>query len=111
MAVNFGANIPANQTVAGVFNPAKGVNDLPRPQDTPQRPSSPQQHNPATPTVKHDPKAIAVLDAQREQDERARTTFDKPDRNTAKALNAYNSVADTERKSQLHDMLGVDLYI
>lgn len=112
MAVNLNSNAAAYQNVAQVFNSNTRVNDAAR-QKTPQLPAPEQtsQNLPQPQKVKTDQKVVQALDAQRDQDERHRTTFDNPNRTTAKALNAYNSVANADRKEEIHSLLGVDLYV
>lgn len=116
MAVNFNSNLPANQGIAGNPNPVKRLKDVARPEQTQQAQEQQErlkraQELPPSQPVRIDQQAIQALDAQRQQSERNRTTFDNPDRATAKALNTYNNVANAEKKDELHSLLGVDLYV
>lgn len=114
MAVNFTTNLPTTRNVGTVINPQGGVNEVARQkvqeqnQNLQEQKVQELQH---TQVIRSDDKVIEALDLQRQQEDRQRTTLDSPDRPTKKALNAYNSVANADKKEQLQSLLGVDLYV
>ena len=62
--------------------------------------------------VKSDKAAIELLDQQRkEQQDKQRTIYDTPNRNASKALNAYQQVAEDEKRQEFAALVGVDLYV
>ena len=62
--------------------------------------------------VKSDKAAIELLEQQRkEQQDKQRTIYDTPNRNAAKALNAYQQVAEDEKRQEFAALVGVDLYV
>ncbi|MFD2166411.1 hypothetical protein ACFSJY_09030 [Thalassotalea euphylliae] len=57
-----------------------------------------------------DQNAIAVLDRDREAQQRNNTTYDAPSQRNSRAIGAYQTVDNLERKDSVQQLLGVDIY-
>ena len=114
MAVNFNTAFYQNSKVERVINPkstavdAKTL-DKKSPIEQPPR----IEHNQLNEqVVKSDKAAIELLEQERQaQQDKQRTSYDSPNRNTKNALNAYQQVSDDDKRQTFASLVGVDIYV
>ncbi|MFC4654825.1 MULTISPECIES: hypothetical protein [Rheinheimera] len=100
MSVTVSRDIPQSQNVAQVF---QGLASLP----VPAKPVAEKPAQPEGSGVKASAQVISLLDEQQEQ---RRTSYDQPNNKNRQALQAYQSLANQEKREQIQQLFSVDLF-
>jgi hypothetical protein len=127
LAVNFNSNIPANQTVATVFNPKDRIKDVTADKKLAEDQKLQPKKLPEGEVKAADEATLARLDAERQaaaddnssngnsnsnsNNDKGHDGLEKPDPYTKKALTAYRDVGLAEKRSEIQSLVGVDVYI
>ncbi len=101
MTLNINAAANATQSIGTVFNGVEPRRAQPR-NETDQSPALPQGRG-----VRASNDVIDRLDDERRQQANFRSNTD---RRSQQAIDAYQSQANQQRRSEVQSMLGVDLY-
>lgn len=124
MAVNFNSAFYHNDKVERVINPkTTGVDGKVLDKKPPIEQAARIEQYQNQQVVRSDNDAIALLDQQyqakqdqvkqdrSQQNNQQQAIYDKPNRNAAKALNAYQSVADDDKRQAFAALVGVDIFV
>ena len=125
MAVNFNTAFYHDNKVERVINPkTTGVDGKVLDKKPPiEQAARIEQYQHNQQVVKSDKDTIELLDRQHQeqqeqqnqtqqfQENQQQTSYDKPNRNTTKALNAYQSVAEDDKRQAFASLVGVDIYV
>lgn len=114
MAVNLNTAFYHNNKVERVINPkTTDVDGKTLDKKPPIEQSAPiEQYQNNQQVVKSDKAAIELFEQQRQaQQDKQRTSYDTPNRNSTKALNAYQSVAEDDKRQAFSSLVGVDIYV
>ena len=114
MAIQSTNSLNTPQTVASIFNPPVATQRGNDPRDAQSQSNggnSGGQRQQQEALIRHSSQGVQRLEAQRGSGFEAYLAQEGVDQRGAKAVNAYQSLANMDQRQEIQSMLGVDVYV